>query len=259
MEDHLNYYTRGGKTKEEAMALYFTDKAQIFLHQEDSDVLITTPDVFEWIKKVLPKATLGQEVILTDSSIIPEEALLAMPGEHNRLNAALAYQALLATGLTEEEIFSGLATFKGVEGRLEYLGVTENGVGIYNDNNATTPQATVMGIKALGDLEKRNLILIAGGADKNIDASSLAEEIVKYCKQVVLTPGNGTDKLVSLLEKESITPIQVENLKEAVEETLLSAEAGDIILFSPAFASFAQYKNEYERNDEFLSLVKMNI
>lgn len=256
MEDHLNYYTRGGKTKEEAMALYFTDKAQIFLHQEDSDVLITTPNVFEWIKKVLPKVTLGQEVILTDSSIIPEEALLAMPGEHNRLNAALAYQALLATGLTEEEIFSGLATFKGVEGRLEYFGVTENGVGIYNDNNATTPQATVMGIKALGDLEKRNLILIAGGADKNIDASSLAEEIVKYCKQVVLTPGNGTDKLVSLLEKESTVPVLVSNLKEAVEEALLLAEAGDIILFSPAFASFAQYKNEYERNDEFVALIK---
>ena len=259
MEDHLNYYTRGGKTKEEAMDLYFTDKAQIFLHQEDNDVLVTTPEVFKWIKNVLPKATLGQEVILTDSSIIPEEALLAMPGEHNRLNAALAYQALLATGLTEEEIFSGLATFRGVEGRLEYLGVTENGIGIYNDNNATTPQATVMGIKALGNLEKHNLILIAGGADKNIDASSLANEIVKYCKQVVLTPGNGTDKLVLLLEKESTTPILVSNLKEAIEEALLSAEAGDIILFSPAFASFAQYKNEYERNDEFLSLVKSHV
>ncbi len=253
MEDHLNYYTRGEKTKEEAMDLYFQDKAQIFLHQEESGVFVTTPEVFARAQKL--NGTLGQEVLLADTSVLPEDMLLSMPGEHNRLNASLAYLALKATGLEDEEIFDALSTFRGVEGRLEYLGVTENGVGIYNDNNATTPQATVMGIKALGDLEKHNLILIAGGADKNIDASSLAEEIAKYCKQVVLTPGNGTDKLVSLLEKESTVPILVSNLKEAVEESLLSAEAGDIILFSPAFASFAQYKNEYERNDEFLSLV----
>ncbi len=260
MEDHLNYYTKGGKTKEEGMELYFKDKAQIFLHQEESGVLVTTPEVFEWIKKIFGKTTLGQEIILTDSSVIPEEALLAMPGEHNRLNAALAYQALLATGLTEEEIFAGLATFRGVEGRLQYLGVTENGVGIYNDNNATTPQATAMGIKALGDLEKRNLVLIAGGADKNIDSATLALSIADYCKQIILTPGSGTELLLEQLKSTDFTNILVvENLQEAVEEAQLLAQAGDIILFSPAFASFAQYKNEYERNDEFLSLVKMYV
>lgn len=173
------------------------------------------------------------------------------------MNASLAYLALKATGLEDEEIFDALSTFGGVEGRLEYLGVTENGVGIYNDNNATTPQATVMGLKAIGDTNKKNVILIAGGADKNIDISSLAEAVTLYCKEIVLIPGSGTDKLVTNLAEKNIVPVLVANLKEAVEEALLSAEAGNIILFSPAFASFSQYKNEYERNDEFLGLVRI--
>jgi len=257
MEDHLNYYTRGDKTKEEAMDLYFNDKAQIFLHQEDSGVFVTTPEVFARAQKL--NGTLGQEVMLADLSILPEDMLLSMPGEHNRLNASLAYLALKATGLEDEEIFDALSTFKGVEGRLEYAGVTEEGVGIYNDNNATTPQATVTGLKAVGDSNKKNIILIAGGADKNISIDDLVEAISLYCKEVVLIPGTGTDRLVVDLNEKNISPVLVANLKEAVEKSLSLAEAGNIILFSPAFASFSQYKNEYERNDEFLDLIKQYV
>ncbi|KXJ99805.1 MAG: UDP-N-acetylmuramoylalanine--D-glutamate ligase [Parcubacteria bacterium OLB19] len=253
MEDHLNYYTRGGKTKEEAMDLYFKDKAQIFLHQEDSGVFVTTPEVFALAQKL--NYHFNQEVLLANLSILPEDMLLSMPGEHNRLNASLAYLALKATGLEDEEIFNALATFRGVEGRLEYVGVTEEGVGIYNDNNATTPQATAIGLKAVGDGDKKNVVLIAGGADKNIAIDDLVEAIASYTKAVILIPGNGTDKLVSALEQKNISPTIVANLNEAVAKSLSLAEAGNIILFSPAFASFSQYKNEYERNDEFLGLI----
>jgi len=181
--------------------------------------------------------------------------LLAMPGEHNRLNAALAYEALKAVGLTEEEIFEGLATFPGVEGRLQLISNLD-GVRIYNDNNATTPQATSAALEALGD-GKQNVILIAGGADKNIDTSILISAIRKHCRQVILTPGNGTDKLLGqLTEGEFKEVLVVENLKQAVEEARLQASAASVILFSPAFSSFAQYKNEYERNDEFVALIK---
>ncbi len=254
MEDHLNYYERGGKTRAEAMALYFKDKAQIFLHQEESGVLVTTPEVFEMTKTYLPKETLGQEIILADASVLPEDMLLSMPGEHNRLNAALAYEALLAMGLTEEEIFSGLASFSGVEGRLQLIG-TLNGVRVYNDNNATTPQATTVALEALAG-EERNIVLIAGGADKNIDSSKLADTIAAHAKLVLLTPGSGTDRLlVELTSLGFAEVVVVENLTQAVEEAKLAAVAPDCILFSPAFASFAQYKNEYERNDEFMQLM----
>ncbi len=253
MEDHLNYYERAGKTKDEAMAAYFTDKAQIFLHQEDSGTFITTPAVFEWIKKVLPKETLGQEIILADVSILPEDMLLSMPGEHNRLNAALATKALRAVGLTDEEIFEGLATFPGVEGRLQLV-ATVNNVRIYNDNNATTPQATTAALESL-DQGNKNIILIAGGADKNIDITKLAYAITAHCKNVFLIPGSGTDNLLGYLDGGDTGVSVMGDLKGAFAEATRLATAGDIILFSPAFASFAQYKNEYERNDEFMGLV----
>lgn len=254
MEDHLNYYTRGGKSHEEAMAAYFTDKAQIFLHQEESGTFVTTPAVFEWVKKVLPNETIGQELVLADTSVLPEDMLLSMPGEHNRLNAALAYEALKAVGLDDEAIFEGLATFPGVEGRLQLVATKDN-VRVYNDNNATTPQATQAALEAL-DLGNRNIILIAGGADKNIDVTNLAYAITQHCKNVLLIPGSGTDNLLSYLDGGEVGVSVLPDLKTAFAEATRLAENGDIILFSPAFASFSQYKNEYERNDEFLSLVE---
>jgi UDP-N-acetylmuramoylalanine--D-glutamate ligase len=253
MEDHLNYYERGGLSRVEAMAAYFTDKAQIFLHQEDSGTFVTTPAVFEWIRKVLPNETLGQEIVLADVSVLPEDMLLSMPGEHNRLNAALAYEALKAVGLTDEEIFDGLATFPGVEGRLQLVATVDN-VRIYNDNNATTPQATTAALEAL-DLGNKNIILIAGGADKNIDVTKLAFAITEHCKNVFLIPGSGTDNLVGYLDGGDTGVSIMGDLAGAFAEAKRIATAGDIILFSPAFASFAQYKNEYERNDEFVRLV----
>ncbi len=253
MEDHLNYYSRGGKTHDEAMAAYFTDKAQIFLHQEESGTLVTTPAVFEWIKKVFPRKGLGMEMVLADVSVLPEDMLLSMPGEHNRLNAALAYEALKAVGLDDEAIFDGLATFPGVEGRLQLVATKDN-VRIYNDNNATTPQATTAALEAL-DLGNKNIILIAGGADKNIDVTKLAYAITEHCKNVLLIPGSGTDTLLPYLDQGDLGVSVMGDLSLAFAEATRLATAGDIILFSPAFASFSQYKNEYERNDEFVGLV----
>ena len=251
MEDHQNYYHNN-------MDAYFFDKANIFLYQEDHDVFITTPEVFERAKKCALKKdiTLGQEVILADSSVLLEELLLRVPGEHNRLNAGLAYQALQALSLSDEEIIEGLATFPGVPGRLEYLRDI-NGIAVYNDNNATTPEATIVGIEALGDEDQKNIILIMGGADKGIDCTHLVEKIEKYVKKVVLIPGTGTAALIPLLNhRDAIPMIQVETLREAVEEAIAAGVPEDVLLFSPAFASFGQYKNEYERNDEFVDIIE---
>lgn len=248
MEDHLNYYQAGDKTKEEAMRLYFEDKANIFRWQNESGVLITTPAVFE-LAKTLPEFSLGQEVVLADASVIPEDSLLAMPGKHNRLNTALAYEALKALSLSDDEIFHGLATFKGVEGRLQYLG-ERNGIKIYNDNNATTPQATMQGLQAVGNIDDKNVILIAGGAYKGIDPEPLVLEINKYCKKVILLSGTGTDMIKDKIEAEVVG-----SMEEAVQAGLAVGEPGDTLIFSPAFASFGIFSNEYERNDAFLACI----
>ncbi len=193
MDDHLNYY----KNDREA---YFADKANIFRYQEDDGVFITTPEVFAEAKRFASGKgmSLAGQVVLADESVLPEDMLLASPGAHNRLNAALAYEALRAVSLADDEIFDALATFPGVEGRLQYVGELD-GIKVYNDNNATTPQATVAALHAVGDETKPNIILIAGGTDKNIPLDELAAEIPKYCKKVILIPRTGTDRLKTMM------------------------------------------------------------
>lgn len=255
MEDHMNYYHGD-------MDAYFADKAQIFIHQKESGVLITTPHVFERARAFAKgkDITLGKEVVLVDESTLPDELLLRVPGTHNRENAALAFEALMATGLTEEEALEGLASFTGVEGRLEYLRDI-NDVKIYNDNNATTPQATIAGIKAVA--HGKNVILIAGGAYKEIDPGPLVPIITLYCKKVILLGGTGTEKLMSSIgeymsiNRHSADFVSVhDSLKEAVVEALVQGEAGDVLLFSPGFASFGMFKNEYDRNDQFVEIIE---
>ena len=261
MPDHLNYYQKGGISYNEALKQYFADKANIFRYQDEHAVFVTTPAVFEKAQEYAAELdlTIGQEVVLADSSAIPEDALLAMPGEHNKLNAALAYEALRTLSLEDAEIFPALSSFTGVEGRLQYCGLIQ-GLKVYNDNNATTPQATIAGLAAVGEVGQKNVILLAGGAYKDIDPAPLVDTIKQYCKQVVLLPGTGTDKLVAALKQVGVADDQyqlVDSLEVGVQAGLAGGEPGDTLLFSPAFASFGLFKNEYERNDEFMRIINM--
>lgn len=249
MPDHLNYYQKKGMSQEDAMDRYFADKANIFRYQDESGTLVLTPEVFEQAKR-LEGVSLGQEVVLVDVSVIPEDALLSMPGEHNRLNAAIAYETLKALSLDDDAIFAGLASFSGVPGRLQYLG-EKGGVKIYNDNNSTTPAAVMAGLRAVGNSDDKNVILIAGGNGKGIDPQQLLEMIPQYCKKVILLPGTGTDQI-----KDKVKAELCEDFAEAVKAGLAAGQSGDILLFSPGFASFGQFKNEYERNDAFVALIK---
>lgn len=243
MEDHQNYYR--------SLEDYFVDKANIFRYQEESGIFITTPEVFERAKK-LPGVSLGQEVVLADASVLPEDCLLAMPGEHNRLNAALAYEALRATSLEEEEIFNALASFPGVEGRLQYLR-EQSGTKIYNDNNATTPQATVEGLKAVAN--GKNVVLIVGGSDKKVSLDKLPEAIEKYVDHLILYSGTGTELLKQSLP-DNMSAEEHNSLEACVEAAFATATAENVILYSPAFASFGnEFKNEYDRNDKFIAAV----
>ena len=143
--------------------------------------------------------------------------------------------------------------FKGVEGRLQYV-KTVRGIKIYNDNNATTPQATIACLQALGN-SKKNIVLIAGGADKGLELKELVTAISTYCKFAVLLEGTGTEKLITN-KKLKINSEITKNLKDALTSALKQAKKGDIVVLSPGFASFGMFINEYDRNDQFMKLVK---
>ncbi len=237
MQDHFNYYKGDEKT-------YFSDKANIFRFQKAGDTLIAGEGIIERVRKEKPPRVPIVPLPL------PLDWKLKILGTHNRENAALAAQALRAAGLSDEEIKEGLGSFEGVEGRLQFVREI-NGIRIYNDNNATTPEATIAALKAL-DGGKKNIILIMGGADKGLDMSSLWKEIMTRCKDLYFLSGTGIDRI---RPQAPHVPVY-DSLEEALREAFKGASTGDFILFSPAFASFGLFKNEYDRNDQFMELVK---
>jgi UDP-N-acetylmuramoylalanine--D-glutamate ligase len=154
--------------------------------------------------------------------------------------------------LTFEEIQSGVETFLGVEGRLQFLGEIR-GIKIYNDNNATTPEATLAALNALtNDGFTKSIILIIGGADKGLDMSQLISVARQKCKKIILLAGTGTEKIKNDLPNAPV----FESLTTAVDAAFAAAQKDDTILFSPAFASFGMFKNEYDRNDQFVRLFR---
>ena len=180
MPDHMNYYKN-------SMGKYFEDKANIFKYQKRNDVLIIRPGM----KELIPK-NIESKLIVADKKQVAGWDFI-VPGEYQRENLACAVKVAKQFKIPIEKIKKAVKNFKGLEGRLQYV-KTIKGVKIYNDNNATTPTATVAGIEALKS-SKRNIILICGGADKNLDLDSFVETVNKYCKIVIMIPGTGTEKL----------------------------------------------------------------
>jgi UDP-N-acetylmuramoylalanine--D-glutamate ligase len=167
------------------------------------------------------------------------------------LNVACAIKAARALKIEVPVIKKAVEDFSPIEGRLQLLREYK-GIKIYNDNNSTTPEATVAALKALGKRGDKGVILIMGGSDKSLDMSALLELIPLYCKTIILLPGTGTDQVKSALKLEPVL-----DLKEAIENALLVAERGDSILFSPAFASFGLFKNEYDRGAQYIKLINL--
>lgn len=253
LSDHLNYYMRGGNSEARAMEMYFADKANIFRHQNKSDYLVVSDKMAHCIVKKYP--LLQSEIVTVHKNDLPEGWHLLVPGEHNRENLALGAAVLRAVGLTENEVKMSVESFKGVPGRLELIR-EKDGVKIFNDTTSTTPVAAVAGIEAVGDKNNKNIVLIMGGADKQIDMTELLDVLPEYCHTVVLLPGTGTDVVREEIKSGDFQTIEVENLTDAVMKAIGSAKSGDVVLFSPGFASFGLFKNEFDRGDQFNVLIK---
>jgi len=252
LPDHLNYYLKVSKDEKEAVQKYFTDKAQIYLNQKAGDYLICGTEIAKKIGKI------KSNKIISDCKVIPKSWKIKIPGEHNLKNIACAIEICRALGLPMNAIRQGVESFVGVEGRLEFIREYK-GIKIYNDTNSTTPDATLVALRALAknsDMNKKKVILIFGGADKSLDMSKLIKEIPKVCKKAFLLKGTGTDKLKIDYCRQTQDIVVFEILKKAVVESIKNCQKGDILLFSPAFASFGMFKNEYDRGDKFVKIIK---
>lgn len=257
-----------------SMEEYVAAKENIFLHQESEDSVVLNYDneitrgfVSEAKSRVTMfsrKQALDKGVFLKDGAIwcADEEGArqvlplgdILLPGEHNVENYMAAIAAV--DGLVSDETIRLFArTFGGVEHRIELVR-TLDGVRYYNDSIASSPSRTIAGLKSF----QEKVILIAGGYDKHIPFDVLGPEVIEHVKALYLT-GDTAKKLRAAVEQtqgySGNPPItDCADLREAVLAAKAAAQPGDVIILSPACASFDRYKNFMERGDAFKTMVR---
>jgi UDP-N-acetylmuramoylalanine--D-glutamate ligase len=221
---------------------YRDAKLRIFENQTEADVAVVPRD-FQGI----PGG--ADRIEFRSDDRLPAEPLI--PGEHNRENAAAATAAARAAGLAEDAIAEALRTFPGVEHRLELVAELD-GVRFVNDSKATNTAAARRGIAAYAG---RPLRLILGGSSKGESFDELAEELPPSVRSIDLI-GETTEQLAASLGRAGRSFRRSGDLATAVGAAAGDAEPGDVVLLSPACASYDQFRDFEERGETFRRLVE---
>ena len=234
--DHLNRY--------KTFADYVEAKKNIFKFQKPSDFLITKKDLAEVVKGAKSKVILFS-VKETSMETLSGSRLI---GLHNLENIACAMETAKIIGINEKVVGEALKDFS-VPDRLEEIRILD-GVRFVNDTTATAPNAVIAALSSFSNA----LILICGGADKNLDFSQMAESVNRKVKKVIFLDGSATPKIAKLVNRKLVIG-QFSNLRKAVNKAWGAAGAGDVILLSPGCASFGMFLNEFDRGEQFKKIV----
>lgn len=262
-EDHMN--------RHHTMENYARAKANIFAKQSESKVCVLNYD--DSITRSMSNACKARVVYFSRKSK-PQNGIylddknniiavkdnceveivnaddLSLPGGHNLENSMAAIGLCLHFGIDKEIIKSVLTTFKAVEHRLEYVN-TIKGVKYVNDSKGTNPDSTIKAVQSY----KTPVILIAGGYDKGSDFKELFDIAVDYVR-TVLVIGQTADIIAEAAHKAGIIEVyKLDSLKEAVIKASQIANKDDVVLLSPACASWGMYNNYEERGREFKYIV----
>lgn len=189
--------------------------------------------------------------------LFPQTAI-RIPGDHNIGNVLAATAAALALGVPATTIKKAVAAFRGVPGRLETAAMM-GGVRYVNDTTATAPDAGIAAMVTYAKLGKhKKIILIAGGADKELTFDLWAKIVKANVKHLILFDGAATVKMEAALAgvKANIPAVGARNMREAVDEAARHAKRGDVVLLSPGCASFGTFQHEFDRGDQFMAQVK---
>jgi UDP-N-acetylmuramoylalanine--D-glutamate ligase len=198
--------------------------------------------------KVVPRGLGIEGIEFSADDPLPAEPLI--PGRHNRENAAAATAAARAAGVADDAIAEALTTFPGVPHRLELVRELR-GVRWVNDSKATNTAAARRGVAAYD----APLRLILGGSLKGEDFVPFAAELPANVRSVCLI-GAASDELAAALDAAGRAYVRADDLQGAVQRAAAAAEPGDVVLLSPACASYDQFANFEERGDTFRRLVE---
>ncbi len=257
---------------------YIESKANIFKHQNENDILVLNYDnditrnfadrangkvIFFSSKEKLDNGIIYDDGIIKScqDSIrrhIVSSKNIILRGVHNCENICAAIAATASLVDIDTQI-KAITKFKGVEHRLEFIKEID-GVKWYNDSIASSPTRTIAGLKSFDE----KIVLIAGGYDKHLDYTPIAKPIIENVSSLILI-GATSKKIFSAVSQEleeegkTLDIYQCESLEETVQTAYRVAKKGEIVLFSPASASFDMFKNFAERGNKFKDLVnKMN-
>ncbi|MCW1052746.1 UDP-N-acetylmuramoyl-L-alanine--D-glutamate ligase [Streptococcus anginosus] len=172
---------------------------------------------------------------------------LGVPGSHNVENALATIAVAKLRGIENQVIKETLAGFGGVKHRLQYVGEI-NHVKFYNDSKSTNILATQ---KALSGFDNSKVILIAGGLDRGNEFDELVPDIQELKKMVIL--GESAARVKRAADKAGVSYMDAADVKDATQKAFAEAQAGDIVLLSPANASWDMYPNFEVRGDEFIA------
>lgn len=262
-EDHLDYHG--------SIDRYYQAKTRIFENQNTGDFAVLNAGDravaslqnkvrgrllwFDQAPVHLGVGLKNDRVMLYNPGCEPLEictrAEIALPGEHNLENALAAAAASWAVGADPQAIGNVLRRFRAIEHRLENF-ATFGGVDFINDSKGTNPGAT---IKALCSFPGKEKILIAGGKDRGSDFSELAA-IIKKEVRLLLIIGETSGKIARAMETIGYKNYQIlKTLDEAVRAAFEKARPGEIVLLSPACASWDMFNDYEERGKIFKDLV----
>jgi UDP-N-acetylmuramoylalanine--D-glutamate ligase len=260
-QDHINWHG--------SFRAYGEAKARIFENQTEEDHLVLSgPDkeIVELARGVRSRKLLfglseteGPNAfvhggVLTlrlssgDESLLPAREL-GIRGEHNVLNALASALACWIMGVETGVIRKVFKAFKGLPHRLEFV-LEKNGVRWINDSKGTNVDSVRY---ALGSF-RQPVILIAGGRDKDSDFTALRERIGENTRAVLLI-GEAADKMEKAFHG-ACPLVRAGSLRDAIEKAQALSRPGDVVLLSPACASFDMFKNFEDRGDQFKSLVR---
>lgn len=232
---------------------YIAQKARLFANQTKADYLIYNADDPQVVKMVQgAKAQLVPFAKKQTAAIISlDPAEIKIPGRHNLENALAAASVANLCGIKKERTAKVLKTFPGVEHRIEFVR-KKKGVEFYNDSKATNPDSTMV---ALETFKGRGLVLILGGRDKGVSLDEMMKLVKGTAKAVVLI-GEAADRFEAALRKIGYDQIYRAgfSMGDAVREATRLAAKGDVVLLSPACASFDMFGNYEERGRIFKEL-----
>ena len=264
--DHVDWHC--------SLEAYERDKARVFAHQAEGDTAVVDvddPRSAAWAQRLgssgvhVVRVTLSKpprggaglvdKMLTVDTeaglAALVESSELLIRGGHNVANALAAAAAALRAGATLEAVREGLRTFEPIEHRLQTV-ATLGGVTYVNDSKATNPDAV---LKALDAFDGGRVIVLLGGRNKHNDFSALARRCERACRLAVLF-GEARSELEQAFRDSGAEFAGATTMGEALRLARDAAVPGDVVLLSPACASFDEFAGFEDRGRTFAKLVR---